>query len=232
MKIAICDDEQYVLEQLYKLVTDYYSKNNMFCKVSCFRTFGEFFEVQSEYDLVFLDYSIPPENGIEFAKKLREVNKSIFIIFQTSFREHVFESFSLDTFRYLLKPIKEEEVISALDAFVSIFQRERKVVIPTSEKTIFVDADQVMYIEADRKYSVVRTTSGFFKTNKGISVYESEINNSAFFRTHRSYIVNMRYVSAVEKKVIILSNGEKIIVSAKLYDEFLRNYMSYLKYKK
>lgn len=231
MKIAICDDEPLVLTKLKKMTERFFLDNNMMCRVDTFETFSAFYKVQNQYDLVFLDYSIPPENGIDFAKKLRNVNKKIFIVFETSFREHVFESFMLDTFRYLLKPIKEEEVISTLEDFVRIYQTDRKIVIPTSQKTFFVDADEVMYIEADRKYSTVRTTTGFVKTNKGISHYEAEINNPHFFRTHRSYIVNMRYVSVIEKKTIILTNGEKIIVSSKTYDEFIRNYMSYLKYK-
>ena len=231
MRIAICDDEQVIREEINAMLDEYFRANNMTCTVDQFATGESFVKVNNDYDLVFMDYQLTDGNGIDFARQVRAENSKIFIIFSTSYQEHVFESFTLDTFRYLVKPISKQSVFDALAAFVRIYQTNRKIIINTLDRDYFVDADEVMYIEADRKYTTVRTTGGYHKSYRGISKYEAEINNSHFFRTHRSYIVNMKYISVIEKKTISLTNGEKIVISPKNYDAFIACYMSYLKYK-
>ena len=231
MRIAICDDEQVIREEISAMLDEYFISHNMTCSVDQFATGESFVKVHNEYDLVFMDYQLTDGNGIDFAKRVRAENESIFIVFSTSFQEHVFESFTLNTFRYLVKPISKTSVFDAMDAFVKIYQTNRKIIINTLENDRYVDADEVMYIEADKKYATVRTTAGAYRSYRGISKYEAEINNPHFFRTHRSYIVNMKYVSQIEKKTITLTNGEKIVISPKNYDSFIKSYMSYLKYK-
>lgn len=231
MKIAICDDEQVIREEINSMLNEFFLTHNMTCTVDQFPTGESFVKVNSDYDLVFMDYQLTDGNGIDFAKQVREENNKIFIIFSTSYQEHVFESFTLDTFRYLVKPISKQSVFDALTAFVRLYQTDRKIIINTLDKDYYVDADEVMYIEADKKYTTVRTTAGYHKSYRGISKYEAEINNSHFYRTHRSYIVNMKYISVIEKKTISLTNGEKIVISPKNYDEFIKSYMGYLKYK-
>lgn len=230
MKIAICDDEKAIRDELRGMMTEFFLEKNMTCVVDTFDTFEKFFAMHSSYDMVLLDYNIPGENGIDFAKRLRAVNKKIFIIFQTSFPEHVFESFSIDTFRYLLKPIDKSLLFEALEEFIKLYHSNRKIIIQTPEKTTYVDSDEVVMIEANLRYTTVYTTSGDKKSYKSISQYEAEINNPQFFRIHRAYIINMRYVSEIEKKDLRLTTGDIISISPKKYDIFLRSYMSYLKY--
>lgn len=232
MKIAICDDEKNLRDGLKSMTVKYFNNVNLTCGIDVFEDFKSFFVKNHDYDLVFLDYSIPGDDtGIEFAKKLRQENSEIFIIFLTSFPEHVFESFSLNTFRYIIKPIEEKVLKEALESFVAIYQSERKIMVNFLDKNYCFDIDEVMYIEADKKMTVVRTTASSYRSNRNISTYEAEINNSHFFRTHRSYIVNMKYISSYERKIITLTNGELVMISPKRYDEFEKNYFNYLKFK-
>lgn len=232
MKIAICDDESIVRDSIKSMCVRYFNDKNIVCGIDTFETFQRFMVKNNDYDLVFLDYNIPGDvDGIEFAKQLRKENKTIFIIFLTSFPEHVFESFSLNTFRYLVKPVDNTVLSDSLESFIEIYNTDRKITVTFSDMTYCFDADDVMYIEADKRATVIRTTGNTYRSNKGISVYESEISNPHFFRTHRSYIVNMKYVSRFERKIITLTNGELIMISPKRYEEFEKNYFSYLKYK-
>ncbi len=231
MKIAICDDEQVIRDEIAGFLQEYFDANNLSFEVDLFSDGESFVQKNRNYDLVFMDYQLPDGNGIDFAKRVRQENADIFIIFSTSFQEHVFESFTLNTFRYLLKPISKESVFGAMDAFVKVYQTNRKIIINLLAKDRFVDADEVMYIEADKKYAIVRTTGNTYRSFRSISKYEAEIDNPHFFRTHRSYIVNMKYVSECERKMITLTNGEKILIGPKNYDAFIRSYMNYLKYK-
>lgn len=232
MKIALCDDEKAIREDIKSMSVSFFNNKNIPCSIDTFDSFQSFYIKNSDYDMVFLDYSMPgEEDGIEFAKRLRAVNKGILIIFLTAFPEHVFESFSLNTFRYLVKPINEKQLYEALDSFIEIYKTNKKTLVTFAEKNYVLDSDDVMYIEAAKRYTVVRTTGNTFCSNKGISSYDAEINNPHFFRTHRSYIVNMKYISSFERKMITMTNGERVPVSPKRYEEFEKNYFSYLKYK-
>ncbi len=231
MRIAICDDEQRIREEFHRRVSDYFVQNHIVCEICDFETGGSFAAVNNQFDLVFMDYLLEDGNGIDFVAQIREHNQNLLVVFLTVYAEHAIESIPLDPFRYLVKPVSDELLTEALDSFVKLYRYNRKIIVPTAGKTYYVNADDVMYIEADKKYTSVRTVSGEYRCTKSISEFQAEINNAHFFKTHRSYILNMKYVSSIEKKTVVLSNGEKVICSATNYDEFLKNYMSYLKYE-
>lgn len=231
MRIAICEDDAQFRSRFRERLSGYFIRNNIICEIGEFETGEAFAAVNNQYDLVFMDYLLPDGNGIDFMRQIREVNPTLLVIFLTVYSEYAIESIRLDTFRYLVKPVSGELLDEALDSFVKLYQYNRKIIVPTGGKTYYIDADDVMYIEADKKHTLVRTVSNQYRSVKGISDFYSEINNSHFYRTHRSYILNMKYVSSVDKKSIVLTNGEKVLCSSKNYDEFLKNYMSYLKYE-
>ena len=231
MRIAICDDEAIARTQLHKRISAYFLEKNMACSISEYSSGAAFVPFNSQFDLVFMDCRLEDGNGIDFIAKIREHNARLFVIFLTNYSEYAIDSIKLDTFRYLLKPVSDEDFAEALDTFVSIYQHTRKIIVPTKDRLFYLEADDVIYIEADKKYTVVRTTTGHYRSSKSISQFFREINNSHFFQTHRSYILNMKYISSIDKKTIILTNGEKVLCSSQKYDEFLKSYMSYLKYE-
>ena len=231
MRIAICDDEALFRKQFREKLTEYFIQNNIVCEICEFSTGAEFAAVNNAFDLVFMDYQLADGNGIDYIRQIRQVNPNLLVIFLTVYSEYAIESIRLDTFRYLVKPVPDDELTEALDSFVKLYQYNRKIIVPTGGKTYYINADDVMYIEADKKYTLVRIVTGQYHSTKAISDFHAEINNAHFFRTHRSYILNMKYISGIEKKTIVLTNGEKVLCSSTHYDEFLKNYMSYLKYE-
>ena len=232
MRIAICDDEKAIREMLQAYLSEYFTERNLSARLGLFGTGGEFVKHSDDYDLVFMDYALPDGNGLDFVKRIRRENDRITIVFATSYADHMQDSFEVNTFRYLVKPFEKKDVFRAMDAFVHVYQKDRKIIIVGLNKETFVDADAVICIEAQKKYTRVCTTQGSFTSYKSISAYEAEINHTHFFRTHRSYIINMKYISEIEKKTVLLSNGERISVSPRIYDAFLQSYMGYLKYKR
>lgn len=231
MKIAICDDEKVIRQQLRSAINEFFAEYNMTCEIEEFSEGSNFVSINAEYDLVFMDYQFSSGNGIDYIRQVRKNNTKIFVIFLTSFSEYAIESIKLNTFRYIVKPVSKTVLDEALENFIKLYQTERKIIVPTVEKTYYIDTDEVMYIEAAKKNTIVTTVNNKHRSLTCISDYQSQINNSHFYRTHRSYIVNMRYVSNIEKKIITLTNGDIVFCSPKTYDEFIKNYMNYLKYK-
>lgn len=230
MRIAICEDEAELCEKYKKTFEEYLTGQNLSFKIDCFKTGKSFKCVSREYDIVFLDYMLPDVNGMQIAQDLRDENSSICIVFLTAYPDQVYNSFRVNTFRYLIKPVAKVNLLEALESFIKVYQTNKKLIIPNHDNTYSVNMDEIIYIEADKKGTVVRTTEKTFFSTKSISAFEAEIRNPLFIRTHRSYIVNMKHVQEFDKRTISLSNGEKAALSSKSNDIFIRSYMNYLKY--
>ena len=173
MKIAICDDEKQIIIDYSKIINEYLYENNIVCTVGAFTDGNSFLQLANEYDLVFLDYDLPDINGMEIARNIRENDGRIMIVFLTAYAEHVYDSFEVDAFRYLLKPVSKEKIHETLNKFLNIYNHNRKITIPTNIGHISVDADEVIYIEAAKKHTKVKTTGNEYIANKAIYVYQT-----------------------------------------------------------
>ncbi len=230
MKIAICEDEAYTIDILKTLISDYMEEKNISYQLNAFMTGAEFFSSTEDYDLYLLDYNLPDATGMEIAERIRLTNKRAVIIFITAYSEYVFKSFEVNTFRYLLKPIEKETLFKALDDFLISFDQYLRVEIPMPSGTIFVSLPEIMYIESSGRYTTVRCNNTSYTSQKALSAFVSEINSFRFFRTHRTFLVNMKYIAEIDGHIITLINGEKIEISRRNLALFHKAYVNFLKY--
>lgn len=230
MKIAICEDEKFTIDLLSSYITEYMSDKAITNQISSFMTAAEFFDSAEDFDLVLLDYNLPDGTGMEIAKRIRLTNQRTVILFITAYSEYVFESFEVNTFRYLLKPVKKESLFKALDDFINSFEQYMRIEVPLHSETVFVSLPEIMYIESNGRYTTVRCNSNSYMSTKALSAFDAEINSFRFFRTHRTFLVNMKYIAEIDGHIITLTNGEKIEISRRNLATFNKCYMNFLKY--
>lgn len=231
MKIAICEDDAVIAESLKIYIKDFLESREIAHTIKTFDTALKFYSSTDVFDLVFLDCKLPDSNGMEIAKHLRKTNKKTTIIFTTSYSEYVFESFEVNTFRYLLKPITKEVVNKTMTAFIDNFDQYSKIDIPTAGgETVFVNLPEIMYIESSGRYTTVRLNSTSYISTKTLATFQSEINSFKFYRTHRTFLVNMKYISDIQGNIITLTNGEKVSISRRNLNTFNQTYFNYLKF--
>lgn len=233
MKIAVCEDEISNAQALAALVEKFMIKNEVEFKIDLFLSGEELLSKNADYDLIFLDCVLPGKNGLELAKELRRQGKKSTIVFVTAFADFVFESFEVGTFRYILKPISEKKINKVLCDFLNGFKEEKYINIPTARKDNIVNINQIIYIESDGKYSIVRlSNNNFYKSIKPISFYQQEIAEvfGSFFRTHRRFIVNMDYIEKINGNIIVFSNGENAEISRRNLSAFNDKYVNFLKH--
>lgn len=230
LKIAICEDELFMRELLSKQVTDFMSNKEINFSIDLFATATEFYKSVSDYDLILMDYALPDGTGMEIAKKIRLTNKKATIVFITAYSEYVFESFEVDTFRYLLKPVNQEELNKMLNDYINNFEQFSRIEIPLTSGTVFVNIPEIMYIESNGRYSTVRLNSTTYISTKPLSSFQAEINSYRFFRTHRTFLVNMKYIAEIDGHIITLTNGEKVEISRRNLATFNKCYMNFLRY--
>lgn len=117
MKIAICDDESQICQLLKNKIEKYYFSHDMEFNIQTYENGEKLLEQNlDEIEVLFLDVDMPGKNGMETANEIRKTNQDMIIVFLTAYSEFVFESFKVDTFRYLMKPLKDEELAEVLEA--------------------------------------------------------------------------------------------------------------------
>ena len=185
-------------------------------------------------DVIFLDIKMPQLSGTEFVRSLPSVPK---IIFTTAHKEFAHEGFELDVVDYLLKPIRFDRFLRAINKAFPQRQQEIDthgltageqpkpatsfIYLRVDRKMIRVLLDDIIYIESDKDYVKVFTDKGFIITRQTIASVEAMLSESQFIRIHRSYIVSAKKLKSFTAESVEIGNKELPI--GKLYrNNFLK----------
>lgn len=178
-------------------------------------------------DLIFLDIHMPKLSGIEFLKTLKHPPM---VIFSTAYSEHAVEGYALDVIDYLLKPISFERFLKAVNKAREFHSLQHPQQIDATPDYFFIKCDskfeklyyrEVLFIEAMQNYVIVHTRERKLITYMTISGLESQLPEKQFIRVHKSYLVSMAQISAMEGNEIII-NGIKIPISRNLKEEVVK----------
>lgn len=208
MNCIVVDDEKPARDG----IVDYIHKIDFLNYIDQARNSKEAIQLlqQHQIDLIFLDIQMPGNSGIELIRSLP--NKPL-VVFTTAFREYAVEGFELDAVDYLVKPITfsrfSNSVIRAFDLFENRLKNDSEYIfIKESRDHIKVSLNEICYLEADDDYVSIHMQDGkrhmVLKPMKDI---EDQLPAN-FIRTHRSFIVNIRYVSSMENKSLKLGTTE------------------------
>ena len=230
MKIAVCEDEKAIAEEIAAHVRSYVNEYDFDADIDVFDSCEDFASSESIYDLALLDIVFDGKSGIDAAREIRTRGLKTTIIFITSYEEYVYDGYEVGAFRFLLKPIDETALKAAISGFITAYKEKSYIIVPVNKKTLSISLDKVMYIEASEKHSIIRCLDESYQSTKSISDFQAEIQSLKFFRTHRRFLVNMKYITEIEGNVITLSNGEKVEISRRNVANFNKCYMNYLKY--
>ena len=230
LKIVVCDDEKVIVGQL----SDMIKKHLPNCEIDGFLSGRDLFSSKKNFDIFFLDIQMEQQNGIEVARVLREHDENAVIVFITGAKEYVFEAFDVAALHYLLKPVDEEKLKEVLDRAVrevlkKTDKEKKQLFIKTREKNITLNVDDILYMENEMRKIVVHT-KGETIIFYGVMSEIEKIVGTKFYRCHRGYLVNMAYVSKYDTDNILLNNGEKIYLSKDRYQDFVKQYMRYLRH--
>lgn len=161
---------------------------------------------ENKVDIVFLDINMPELDGMSLGKILTKLNPNIKIIFITAYRDYAAEAFEIKAFDYLLKPYSEKRITEVLNNLTMIkdnsptkeVEKINKVTVFLDEKMVVLSLDEIYYIEASEKESLVYTQNEIYTSKLKISKWEEILPKNKFYRTHRAYIVNLDKIKEVE----------------------------------
>ncbi len=239
MKAIIIDDEERARTALSSLLFEY-CKNVEVIDTCSNVPDGVLAINKLRPDLVFLDIEMPEYNGFELLSFFREVDFEI--IFVTAYNDYALKAFEVSAVDYVLKPVDIDKLKSAvekaekklngfdmqvrLDVLKESFKTEQfnKIALPVSDGLLFVDTSEIVYLEADGAYTEVWLNNGSkIVVSKKIKFFEDVLDKRPnFFRSHRSYIVNINFIKKYNRSdnALTLDNSKTIIISRDRKAEF------------
>lgn len=184
---------------------------------------------KNEIDLIFLDLHLPGIKGFDFIRTLRNPPQ---VIVTTAYHEYALEGYSLDIVDYLLKPVDFPRFLKAVnkvqkpteEADPTRTQKEQKeevVLLKEGRNNIPVVLSEITYIEGQRDYVLVNTSSQTVKTKSTLSAIQERLSHGDFIRIHKSFIVARKAITAFSRTKLMV-NGKELPVGRK-YAEVVQN---------
>ena len=232
IKIAVCDDEQIICDMLTKAVSAHMGQINEPYEIDAFFNAAGLLQSLSHYNILLLDIQMPGLNGLMLAKRLREAESRSALIFVTALKEHVFDAFEVEATDYICKPIDGERLSKALDRALQKVKTdgEKCLFIKTLNWSKSVKLSTIYYCEAMNRKVYLYTQNGVVDYYAKIEELEKQLDYR-FVKCHRSYLVNLDYLTQYSDGQITLENGTNIPVSRLRHPVFMEAMMRYMKKK-
>ena len=156
----------------------------------------------TRYDVVFCDIELPGLSGLEAARLVRERVGAPELVFVTAHERYAVDAFAVEAFDYLLKPVEPDRlarVVERLRERGPATDAVRKIPVVAGGRTELLDYDEVHYVRADGDYTRVHTFDRSYLCTTSLRALEETLPPDRFLRIHRSYLVNLAKVAAVER---------------------------------
>ena len=233
MHIAVCDDNIEELTRIAIILENYRNELDSTVTYETFTNALDLIETMRtrRFDLLLLDILMPGITGIDAAKEIRGKGSEIPIIFLTSSREFAVESYRVEANDYILKPVRKEEIFPSITKLLAKYNKEAAyLTIKTSNGILKLTFSQIVYVEVINRTVQFILTNGELKKAYGyLADYESALlSDPNFFKPHRSYIVNLRHVSELNKEGFITRNGQTVPVARDAFSKAKSTYMKHL----
>lgn len=213
MNIAVCEDNAADCQKICDYIKRHCDKNCFVCEIRTFDS-GEALLSAFEpgaYNAIFLDIYMGELTGMETARQIRRLDDVCALVFITVSKEHALESYSVRAASFVVKPIEEEAMDTALLQCHSIFLKNaRYIEVMSDRQTVKVPLSKISYVEVLDKDSLFHTDEGIIKTHMPLNEIEKALGGSPFLRCHRACLVNMNHVNRVCERNILMKSGAEV----------------------
>ncbi len=234
MIIAIFEDNPADAEQLKGLCSRWGRKSNCSIKLWVFETAKQLEDELSDrrqYDFYFLDIMTPKDSsaGFRLAERIRRADDRAPIVFTTNSREYVESAFEISASQYLLKPLEEEKVFRALDrGFKEILRKTENIGdFSSPDRRLRLSYNKILYVEsfARNHHAILHMTDEaeheIILSGLSFKDLVSKKLPKQFIQCHKSYAINLEYVTGYSKKSVLLSFDKEIPVGSDFYQDLI-----------
>lgn len=230
MRVAICDDEKSMQTILENLLDEFGRLRNIDISIDKFDNGHDLLRVlnEKEYEIVFMDHQMQDIDGMETSRLIRSRNNDCVIIFVSAFPEVAVDSYEVNAFRFIVKPINKEKLFKAIDDHLRSIDYDNLLILNTNDGKWKIKMSDIIYAEAKGKHTIVRTAQKSFEINIHMKKIEDKLPSEKFCRCQRAYIAGFAHINNHTNAEIIFDNGERAQIGKAYYSKFKNAFQEYI----
>ena len=215
-RVAIVDDSISDAEFVQGVLNSWADQRYADIRVEVFPSAEAFlfrYAEDKDWDILLLDIEMGAMDGVSLAKKIRQDNETVQIVFITGFADYISEGYDVAALHYLMKPVKQDKLFAVLNRAVAAMQKtERVILLPIGGEMLRVPVSQVQYVEAFSHTVAIITETDTIQVKMPISEVEKMLG-AGFVRCHRSYLVGLKHIARLSKTEVVLDSGKSLPLS-------------------
>lgn len=223
LKFAIVENEESDRMLLAGHLKRYFKEQQSEDEIHLFCSAEELLSVTwNEFDVIFFDIDMDGINGMEAAKKIREQSKDILLVFVTNMVGYAIQGYSVQALDFLVKPVSYARLHAEMERIMEMLAKKQPqfLAVKENDHQYQINVSDILFIETYGRKIRIHTTDQTIETNSTIAACEKALEGQAFYRVHSSYLVNLRYVKAIDGNEILVRN-ERILLSRQKKKEFI-----------
>ena len=233
LKIGICDDDSAELAHVTKLLERYQARNHLTARIDTFQNAMDLMEAlhTENYQLLLLDILMPGFTGMQAARELRCFDNETRIIFITASPEFAVESYGVNAFYYLLKPVEDCQLFPVLDRLLrQLHRKDETLLLTLPSGLVRLPYSRIEVVEVNSKRLLFYLTDGSLQVIHGtLTEYEPRLlGTGTFIKVHRSYLVNMEDILQLKGNELVTCSGRTVPISRLLFNQVRKEYMDFL----
>ena len=230
MRIAIVDDEQAMREQLAEYIRRFAGERRLAADLCPFSSGDALLGAgERDFDIIIFDIDMPGTNGLDAARRIREADENVVILFVTNIAQYAINGYEVDAVDYIIKPVGYYDFAMKFQKAVRRAERSQggSLFIDTVSGPVALRTDDILYVEVMGHYLIYHTPDRAFRVRASMKEHEDVLRAYHFARCHKSYLINLKHMKSVSASEVIV--GEYSIPLGRAYkDGLLTDYMSYL----
>ena len=233
LKIGICDDSSADSSKLFALINDFALRKNLFLNVYRYSSGRELLTAyrNKRFDIIFLDIEMPGQSGMSAARQIREEGgDDALIIFVTSYPEYMRDSFDVQPFQFLTKPVDSAIIDHVMLKILDKYRHSHTIrfITDIDEVTHQVRLKDIIYMRVMKgeknQLTYIIAGQDSFSSKGTIQEAENELGRNGFISPYRSFLVNIRHIKTFDHNSIRMDNGDVIPVSRRKYAQIQQQY--------
>lgn len=223
-KIAIVEDEEKSLNNLVQCLKMYEEYKNLQFMISVYRDCNSYLsEGRKQFDIVFMDIDLPGMTGMECARRLRETDNVVTLIFVTQLAQYAIEGYSVSALDYIVKPVTFKDIVAKLDRALEHIDLKKDKYIEIQGKEFYrINLNEIIYIDITGHKLTLHLFSGQEVEGWGtLKKLAEELAPYGFVCCNSYCLVNLKYITSLKSTAIKMVGDIELTITRRRKEQFL-----------